>query len=450
MHASYFLRPDIELLERSDLDALVDEKIRYTVQYANDNSPFYKKFFREHNVSPENIKNHEDLFELPIINGQTIRDNQPPVTTEFMFRSLDWRDIFTIHETSGTSGVPKSFFLSWDDWKRYAEKYARIFTSQGFSDKDRMIVCASYGMNVGANTMTLAAREIGMTIIPTGKCSFPIRLIRSYRPTGIVGSVFKFIRLARRMKAEGMDPATSGIKRLIIGGESFAYESRRYVQELFDCDVFNTYGSTEGTMCGECSSVAGLHVPEDIVHLDIHDPGHQHYLPDGREGHIVLTTLLKPGDKCGSLLINYDTDDTTRVISRDKCRCGRTHMRIENPWRESETINLFEVQINRIDIEKAVFQPDNLVYLTGEYEAFVYGEEETEITLRVSVEEEEQGACSKDEITESITGSILRSRPGLIENYREGIFKILVHITGSGELEMHSIKGRPKRLVDRR
>ncbi|HOJ97889.1 MAG TPA: coenzyme F390 synthetase, partial [Methanospirillum sp.] len=285
---------------------------------------------------------------------------------------------------------------------------------------------------------------------PTGKCTFPIRLIQSYQPTGIVGSVFKFLRLARRMKAEGMDPAESSIRRLVVGGESFADESRNYVKELYDCEVYNSYGSTEGTMCGECQAVAGLHVPEDIVHLDIHDPRHQRFLPDGEEGHIVLTTLLKPGERCGSLLINYDTDDTTKVISRNTCPCGRTHMRILNPWRESETIHIFEVPINRIDIERAVFQPENLPQLTGEYEAFVYGEEENEITLRISVEAEDKDACSIHDITDVITGAILKHKPELIGSYDDGIFQILVHITGPGGLELHHIKGRPKRLIDRR
>ncbi len=33
-------------------------------------------------------------------------------------------------------------------------------------------------MNVGANTMTLAAEKMGITIIPEGKCTFPIRIIK--------------------------------------------------------------------------------------------------------------------------------------------------------------------------------------------------------------------------------------------------------------------------------
>ena len=193
-------------MKRKELDALVEDRIRYTIKYANENSPFYKKWFRKHNINPNQIKTHADLLNLPIISGRTIRKNQPPQNQDFQFKSIDWNKVFTIHETSGTSGSPKTFFFTWNDWKRYAEKYARAFVSQGFGKGDRVVVCASYGMNVGANTMTLAAKKIGMTIIPEGKCVFPLRVIMNYKPTGLVGSVFKFLRLARQMSREKKRP----------------------------------------------------------------------------------------------------------------------------------------------------------------------------------------------------------------------------------------------------
>ena len=153
---SYF-NDEIETMSREDIDALVEERIKYTVEYAYKYSPFYKKWFKENQINTSDIKSHEDLRELPIITSKTLREKQPPETENFEFKCVDWDDIYTIHETSGTSGMPKSFFLTWDDWNRYAEKYARSFVSQGFGRGDRVVVCASYGMNVGANTMTLAA-----------------------------------------------------------------------------------------------------------------------------------------------------------------------------------------------------------------------------------------------------------------------------------------------------
>jgi len=450
MATGTFFNEAVERLSREELDAVIDERVRYTVRYAAEKSPFYQSWFRDHGIDTASITTHEDLLGLPVISGKTIREHQPPVTPEFMFRSVAWEKIFTIHETSGTTGTPKSFFLTWDDWLRYAEKYARSFVSQGFGRGDRIVICASYGMNVGANTMTLAARDIGMAIIPTGKCSFPNRIITNYRPTGIVGSVFKLIHLARRMREEGLVPGESSVKRLVIGGESFAEESRAYVAELWQRDVFNTYGSTEGTMCGECVVRSGLHVPEDLVHLDVYDPALETFVPDSECGRAVLTTLLPVGGHAGTLLINYDTGDTTVVLTREPCPCGRTHMRIMNPQREAETVWILGTPVNRVDIERGVFQQPNMEYLTGEYEAFVYGGDEVEETiLRVSMECTDPDSTPRDEIAETFRKSFFRYKPALARSIGD-TFSLIFSFTEPGGLELYRLKGRPKRMVDRR
>ncbi len=451
MKGKQMYNEQIETMDRDALDDLIAERVRYTVQYAHDHSAFYRQWFAEHRIDPKSIQSHEDLLTLPIISGADIRAHQPPFMTDFGFRSVPWEDVFTIHETSGTSGIPKSFFLTWEEWERLAEKYARIFVSQGFGKGDRIIICASYGMNVGANTMTLAARDLGITIIPTGKCTFPPRTITSYHPTGIVGSVFKLLRLARQMKAENLKPEESGLKKLIVGGEAFADESRAYLAELWDCDVYNAYGSTEGTMCGECTALSGLHVPEDLVHMDLYDPGLEDFVPEGECGRIVLTTLLPVGAKCGMLLINYDTEDTSVVLSRDPCECGRTHMRIYNPQREAETFWVHGTPMNRVDVERGVFQRENMEYLTGEYEAFLYqAKKEDETIMKVFMEGKFHTSRDSELISENFQKSFLKSKPGLRHQYEQGLFSIDVAVTPPEGLELSSAKGRPKRLQDRR
>lgn len=445
---AYFNEP-METMGRTELDALIDERIQYTVRYAEDHSPFYSQWFRENGVDARSIRTHEDLAKLPIISGRTIRDSQPPVTENFRFKSVGWPDVFTIHETSGTSGTPKSFFLTYQDWQRYAEKYARFFVAQGFGMGDRLIVCASYGMNVGANTMTLAAHRISMTIVPFGKCSFLLRTIKGYRPTGIVGSVFKLLRLASRMKAEGMEPRDSGVQRLVAGGESFAKESREYLEELWGCKAYNTYGSTEGTMCGECVMQNGLHVPEDMAHVDVYDPAMKKFVPDGECGRMVLTTLLPVGGKCGTLLINYDTEDTTVVMSREKCACGRTHMRIFYPEREAETVWAVGTPFNRVDVESGVFQRPNMEYLTGEYEAFV-GKEGDVTTMKLNLECFDIDKLDSRPVEERFTEVFLKYKPGLARAFAEGTFKLSFNFLPPGKLEFYEKKGRPKRIVDRR
>ncbi|MFA6225135.1 MAG: coenzyme F390 synthetase [Methanoregula sp.] len=291
---------------------------------------------------------------------------------------------------------------------------------------------------MGANTMTIAARNIGMGIIPIGKCTFESRILKCYKPTAIVGSVFKLLRLARSLSAEGMEPSDTSINRLVAGGESFADESRAYLAELWGVPVYNTYGSTEGTMCGECTHLSGLHVPEDLVHLDVYDPQMQSFVKDGECGR-------------GMLLINYDTEDTTVVLSRERCGCGRTHMRIVNPQREAETIWAFGNPFNRTDIEAAVFQRESMAYITGEYEAFLSdGEKPEEAVLRVSLECVDPSRCDRKMAEDRFVSRFLKYKALIAEHYHDGSLRIEFNFTGLRGLDFYTLKGRPKRLVDRR
>ena len=135
MAAGEYFAPDIETLERGDLDALIDERVRYTILYAAEHSPFYREWFRKNNICPEDVRTHEDLANLPIVSGKTIRENQPPAVPDFAFLSAGWNDIFSIQETSGTSGTPKSFFLTWEDWKRYAGGTHGVLSRRVFPGK---------------------------------------------------------------------------------------------------------------------------------------------------------------------------------------------------------------------------------------------------------------------------------------------------------------------------
>ncbi len=195
----------------------------------------------------------------------------------------------------------------------------------------------------------------------------------------------------------------------------------------------------------------GLHVPEDLVHLDVYDPQMQGFVRDGDCGRGVLTTLLPVGGKSGMLLLNYDTEDTTLVLSRKPCSCGRTHMRIYNPQREAETAWISGTPVNRVDIESGVFQRPNMDYLTGEYESFIYsGDSPDETILRITVECGDPDKTDRKLIEDQLIDRFLKYTQSLAAGYHEGSLKIELRLAPPGGLELAVQKGRPKRLVDRR
>jgi phenylacetate-coenzyme A ligase PaaK-like adenylate-forming protein len=88
-------------------------------------------------------------------------------------------------------------------------------------------------------------------------------------------------------------------------------------------------------------------------------------------------------------------------------------------------------------------------YLTGEYEAFVYGDEE-EVTMRVSMECRDPASCDRDMIQDKFLKSFLKYKPALHEAHADGSFNIIFNFTSQEGLEFYNVRGRPKRLVDRR
>ncbi|NLU56373.1 MAG: coenzyme F390 synthetase, partial [Methanosarcina thermophila] len=43
-----YFNPEIETLDRGELDAIIEARVRYTVKYAEENSPFYRRWFEKH------------------------------------------------------------------------------------------------------------------------------------------------------------------------------------------------------------------------------------------------------------------------------------------------------------------------------------------------------------------------------------------------------------------
>jgi phenylacetate-coenzyme A ligase PaaK-like adenylate-forming protein len=126
-------------------------------------------------------------------------------------------------------------------------------------------------------------------------------------------------------------------------------------------------------------------------------------------------------------------------------------MKVVNPQREAETVWVAGSPFNKVDVERGVFQRYNMEYLTGEYEAFLYGgDDEGETVLRVSLECIDPKNCDKSEIKENFIKAFFLYKPGLAQAYDDETFKLFFNFTGPGELELYRIKGRPKRLVDRR
>ena len=92
-----------------------------------------------------------------------------------------------------------------------------------------------------------------------------------------------------------------------------------------------------------------MHINEDHFIAEIIDPETEEVLPEGSQGELVFTAI----DKEAFPMIRYRTRDICR-LTREKCSCGRTHVRMAKPMGRSDDmliirgVNVFPSQIETV------------------------------------------------------------------------------------------------------
>ena len=127
---------------------------------------------------------------------------------------------------------------------------------------------------------------------------------------------------------------------------------RHSIEEALGIKAYDIYGLTESTGPGvafECEEQTGMHINEDHFLAEIIDPDTGEVLPEGEKGELVFTSL----DKEAFPLLRYRTRDIC-VLSRKKCSCGRTLIKMAKPMGRSDDmliirgVNIFPSQIETV------------------------------------------------------------------------------------------------------
>ncbi len=96
-----------------------------------------------------------------------------------------------------------------------------------------------------------------------------------------------------------------------------------------------------------------MHINEDHFIAEIIDPVTEEVLPDGQKGELVFTSITKDAFP----LLRYRTRDIC-VLTREKCSCGRTHVKMSKPMGRSDDmlivkgVNVFPSQIETVLMNK--------------------------------------------------------------------------------------------------
>jgi len=348
MPKKYF-QQEAETMPVEEIKKIQDEKLVKQVKYVYDNVKYYRDLMDKKGVKPEDIKSTADLHKLPFLKKDDLREAYP-----YGLLATDLNKCVRIHSTSGTTGKRVVAFYTQNDIDMWEECTARALVAAGATEEDVVQVCYGYGLFTGGSGIHGGSHKVGCLTLPmsSGNTDRQIQFMMDLNSTILCCTPSYAAYLGENLKEKGYKPEDNKLKAGIFGAEPWTEEMRRDIEKALGIKAYDIYGLTEISGPGvafECEEQKGMHINEDHFIAEIIDPDTGEVLPEGTKGELVFTSL----DKEAFPLIRYRTRDIC-ILSREKCSCGRTFVRMTKPMGRSDDmmiirgVNVFPSQIETV------------------------------------------------------------------------------------------------------
>lgn len=348
--ANYFQK-DIETASPEQIRAWQDERLVMTIHHVWDSNEYYRNKMKENGVEPGDIKTRDDLWKLPFLTKDDLREAYP-----FGLMSCSLKECVKIHSTSGTTGKRVIAFYTRRDLDLWYDCTARALASAGATPEDICQVCYGYGLFTGGFGLNGGSERLGCLTLPmsSGNTDRQIQFMTDLGTTVLCCTPSYAEYLCETIYERGLRDKIK-LRCGIFGAEAWTESMRRDIEEKLGIKAYDIYGLTELSGPGvayECEEQNGMHINEDHFIAEIIDPETKKPLPDGERGELVFTSVTKEAFP----LIRYRTKDIA-ILSHEKCSCGRTFVKMTKPLGRTDDmlivkgVNVFPSQIEMVLLE---------------------------------------------------------------------------------------------------
>ena len=349
--ANYYQK-EIETMPYEQLRQLQNERLVKQVRHVWDNVPYYRAKMQEKGVTPDDIHGVEDLHKLPFLKKDDLREAYP-----YGLVGKPLSECVRIQSTSGTTGKRVVAFYTQHDIDLWEDCCARAIVAAGGTKEDVVHVAYGYGLFTGGPGLNGGSHKVGCLTLPlsSGNTERQLQFMTDLGSTILCCTPSYALYLAESIHEKGIQDQIK-LKAGIFGAEAWTEDMRRDIENKLGIKAYDIYGLTETSGPGvayECEAQTGMHINEDHFIAEIIDPDTGEVLPEGSKGELVFTAI----DKEAFPLLRYRTRDIC-VLSREKCPCGRTHVKMSKPMGRSDDmliirgVNVFPSQIETVLLQQ--------------------------------------------------------------------------------------------------
>jgi phenylacetate-CoA ligase len=312
-----------ETLPREKLNKIELRYFRDLLSYGKSHSNLYKEKLKGLEVG--DIKTFEDIKKVPFTYKEELRKWQENVEP-FPYGGLlgvPIEEVSTFRQTSGTTGRPVYVPETYESWQWRIEAWCHILWMAGFRPRHRLFLPFGYNVYVAFWEAHYAAEKLGCEVIPGGALDTKGRVnkIIEMKVNAMTGTPTYTLNIAQEAMAMGINPKSFGIERILGAGEPLPEATRKRIEEIYGCKVFDHIGSTETCgFAGMCEAQKGLHIIEPLFIVEMLDRETlSKEVAEGELGVLVVTPLGRHSFP----VIRFNTNDVA-VKGPPSCECGRT------------------------------------------------------------------------------------------------------------------------------
>jgi phenylacetate-CoA ligase len=329
MNSNKYWNPVLETLPREKMRELQFRKFKRILSWAYDNSPFYKRLYKQAGLEPGDIRSFDDIKKVPKTDKSMLRSFQGKDPFPYGdILAVPLEEVTEFRQTSGTTGQPVYHPETWQDWEWSAESWAYALYAQGYRKSDRIFMPFGYSIFIAFWAGHYAAEKIGCEVVPGGVLDTEARILKmqEVKATAFMATPTYILGMADTAKKKlGIDPAKDlFIRKITSAGEPGACvpATKKRMEEAWGAKVYDQVGATEiGHWGFECQAQCGEHILEPFHLIEIEDieTGAEITRPGG-QGSMVVTTFDRLAHPC----IRFDSKDVVEISSIEHCECGRT------------------------------------------------------------------------------------------------------------------------------
>jgi phenylacetate-CoA ligase len=295
------------------------EQLINLLQHAYMQVPYWREIFRKNNLLPQAIKNYDDLRKLPMTTKDIIRSDKDRMIAD-NYRGKTWTKA-----TGGSTGVPLEldYTPTSYDWRVAVTKRGYGWTGCEDGVKQAYIWGTAIGevslkQKIKENLHHAFLRQEYFNCFHfTEEAMFAcLKRLNHFRPHIIVGYTNPLYHFALFVKSQGS--LRFHPRGIITAAEKLHPYQREVIHEVFDCPVFNTYGSREFMLIAcECPEHHHLHIHSENLLVEVIKEDGTPAQP-GESGELLITDL----HNWGMPFIRYQIGDMAVATDR-LCPCGR-------------------------------------------------------------------------------------------------------------------------------